>query len=448
MERGAAGAVCNPRADDIDIQRNLKPGNLGIGGKVKKEQANILSVIDVGTSKTLTAIGEVDSSGDLNIIGLGSAPNEGMKKGLVVDLESVTGAVYESVGEAEKMADRVIEGALVSISGSHITANSSRGSAPVLDPHGGVTGDDIRKAIEASRYLMLPPEKQIIDIIEQEFTLDGQAGIKDPLGMSGSNLEVNVQIITGSTSFVSNLTKCILKLEIPIDGLMLGGLASGEAVLNRDEKQVGIVLLDIGAGTTDVTVFKDGYMLNSWVIPVGGNHIDNDIAVYFGTSRAEAERLKIEHGRAYLEGPDDGDPIEIDHVGGEDTTQVPRGMLCQVIQPRVAELLKIIRDDMENNLPPTVLPAGIVITGGTSLLDGLPEMAEEILGLKARIARPKYNGPFHEKVLNPFSSTAFGMLSWAAKHSVRAGYSASPPSDSIVHNVVNTISKFFKGFSK
>ncbi len=346
------------------------------------------------------------------------------------------------------MADRVMDGALISISGSHIAANSSRGTAPVLDPHGGVTHDDIRKAIEASRYLMLPPEKQIVDIIEQDFSLDGQSGIKDPLGMSGMNLEVGVQIITGSTSFINNLTKCILKLDIPIDGLLLGGLASGEAVLNSDEKQVGIVLLDIGAGTTDVAVFKDGYLLNSWVIPVGGAHIDNDIAVYFGTSRAEAERLKIEHGRAYMEGVDDSDPIEIDHVGGEDRTQVPKGMLSQVIQPRVSELLRIIRGDMENNLPPTVLPAGVVITCGTALLDGLPEMAEEILGFKARVASPKYNGPFSDKISNTFSSTAFGMLSWAAKHSVRAGYSAVPPSDSVIHNVINTITKFFKGFSK
>lgn len=386
---------------------------------MKKEKTKIVAGIDVGTSKVCTTIAEMDFSGNFNLIGVGLSKNSGMQKGQVIDLDSVTQAVYQSLGEAEKSAGIVIDSAFVSIAGSHVTANSKRGTANVTDQVRGISIEDMRRAIDDSKNLLLPPDKQIIDVVDLEYMVDTQSGIRDPLGMSGSHIEVLVQIITGSSAFVQNLTKCVMKVGIHVDGVVYAPMAAGESVLNKDEKRVGMLLLDLGAGTTDVAVYQGGHLRNAWSIPVGGNHLDNDIAVRFGISHAEAERVKIEHGKAYMDGRDEGVPVQLHHVGGRDKTQVPRGMVCQVIQPRVVELMEMVQAGLEENMPPGVLPAGVVVTGGASLLQGMEYVVEQVLGYNVRIGSPIYHGQNAELVSGPEFATAVGLIQFSVRHSFR-----------------------------
>lgn len=414
---------------------------------MKKEKTKIIAGIDVGTSKVCTAIAEVDFSGNFNIIGIGLSKNNGMQKGQVVDLDAVTQAVYQSLGEAEKSAGIVIDSAYVSIAGSHVTANSKRGTANVTDQVRGISTDDVRRAIDDSKNLLLPPDKQIIDVVDLEYTVDTQTGIRDPLGMSGSHIEVLVQIITGSSAFVQNLTKCVMKVGIHVDGVVYAPMAAGESVLNKDEKKVGMLLLDLGAGTTDVAVYQGGHLRNAWSIPVGGNHIDNDIAVRFGISHAESERVKIEHGKAYMDGRDETEPVHLQHVGGRDKTQVPRGMVCQVIQPRVVELMEMVQSGLQENMPPGVLPAGVVITGGASLLDGMEYVVEQVLGYNVRIGSPIYHGKNAELVAGPEFATAVGLIQFSIRHSFRKS-GAYGPRGITIKGFPQSIAAFFRGFFK
>lgn len=414
---------------------------------MKKEKTKLVAGMDVGTSKVCTVIAEVDYSGNFNLIGVGTSKNSGMQKGQVVDLEAVTQAIYQSLGEAEKSAGVVIDSAYVSIAGSHVTANSKRGTANVTDQARGISADDVKRAIDDSKNLLLPPDKQIIDVVDLEYTVDNQSGIRDPLGMSGSHIEALVQIITGSSAFVQNLTKCVMKVGIHIDGVVYAPMAAGDSVLNKDEKRVGIIALDFGAGTTDVAVFQGGYLRNAWSIPVGGNHIDNDIAVRFGISHSEAERVKIEHGAAYIDGRDEVSPVQLQHVGGRDRTQVPRGMVIQVIQPRVMELASMIQSGVEENMPAGILPAGVVLTGGASLLPGMENVIEQTLGYNARSGKPIYSGKNAEMVDGPEYATAVGLVMFSVRNSFRSARTFAGRGLSLKglqQNVLDALKNMFK----
>ncbi len=372
-------------------------------------------MIDIGTSKVVTLVAELKPDGGVTLIGVGVAPCEGVKKGIIVDMEKATHSVYRSVNEAEKTAGHVVVSATIGITGDHVAANASRGSVKVADPHRGVSLDDIHRAIEASRCLVLPPDKQIVSIIERDFTVDGHSGIRAPEGMAGNRLEVDVQIITGATAFIQNLSRCIHKLNIEIDSFELTPLASGESVLNDDEKEIGSILIDFGAGTTEVAVFKNRMLKKARVFPIGSRHIDNDIAVVLGTSAREAERLKLEHGIAYVDERVGSDPIEIEHVGGERRSQIIRGHLCEIIHERVLELFKIVLHDLETDMPMSIVPAGAVLTGGGSQLEGLNRVAEQVLGMNVRLGRPEYEGDMADKVAGPEFAASVGLLRLAAR---------------------------------
>jgi len=414
---------------------------------VKRDRKKIVTGIDVGTTKVCTLIAEIEPPEGFRIIGVDYSDNEGMEKGQVVNLDAVTQSIYQSLGKAEKSAGWVIDSAYINIAGSHVTANRKRGTANITDPVRGIMPDDLRRVIDDSKNLLLPADKQIVDVVDLEYTVDGQSGIRDPLGMSGSHLEVLVQIITGSSSFVQNLTKCVLKVGIQIDGIVYSPMAAGEAVLNRDEKEVGIILLDIGGGTTDVAIFQGGHMRNGWSIPVGGHHVDNDIAVRFGISHKEAERVKIEYGRTFLDGRDEGDPVELNHVGGQDKTQVPKGMICQIIQPRIGELLGMVQADLEENMPSTVLPAGVVVTGGTAQMDGMKFVVEQILGYNVRIGRPIYEGDRSEEIAGPGYATALGLIKFALVHSPRRALAAGGKGITL-KNLPQIVTGFIRGLIK
>ncbi len=412
---------------------------------MKQEKKHIITAIDIGTSKVTTLIAEVNMSGGFNITGVGVAPSEGVKKGHVVDLDLTTQSIFQSVNAAEKMANHVVVSAVLGVTGNHVSANSSHGSTSIADPVRGVTRDDMRRAVEASRKLLLPPDKQIVDIIEQEYTVDGQGGIRDPEGMSGTTLEVEVQIITGSSAFIRNLSRCVNKLNIDITTMVPAPMASGEAVLNEDEKEIGSIVIDFGAGTTEVAVFKGKMLKKARVFPVGSRHIDNDIAIVLGTSPREAERLKLEYGIAYVDETSAGEPVQMEHVGGEKKNQITRGMLCEIIHERVNEIARMVGHDLEADMPISVIPAGIVLTGNGSLLNGFSQVFEKTLGMNVRIGRPNYAGDHADEVSTPGFSTALGILRCTVQ-AISFSPLAAGGSRSILSDMLRSISRFFRGF--
>jgi cell division protein FtsA len=410
---------------------------------VKQDKKKLVSAIDIGTSKVVTLIAELKHPGTVTLLGVGVAPTEGVKKGIVVDMDKTTQSVYQSLNAAEKAAGQVIVKAAIGITGDHVAANTSRGYTKIADPARGVVNDDIHRAIESARRLLLPPDKQIIGVIEHDFMVDGHGGIRAPEGMSGNKLEVEVQIVTGAISFVQNLTRCINKLNVEIDSFELAPLASGEAVLNDDEKEVGTIMIDFGAGTTEVAVFKNHALKKARVFPVGSRHIDNDIAVVLGTSAREAERLKLEYGIAYVDESVAGDPVEIEHVGGEKRTQIPRGHLCEIIHERIFELLRLVAHDLETDMPMSVVPTGVVLTGGGSLLEGLPKVAEQVLGMNVRVGRPYYEGIFADLVTGPEYATSVGLLRLAARNAMHNEAVHGGP-----NNLFRAASSFLRGLLK
>ncbi len=413
----------------------------------KADENRIVAGIDIGTSKVCALVARVDEAGKISVAGAGVAPNDGMKKGLVVDIDKVSHAVFTAVDQAEKAAGCVAENVYVTVSGNHVTTNAGRGSAPVANPERGVAPDDVRRALDASKYLLIPPDKKIIGVIENDFTLDGHGGVTDPVGMAGSHLEVNVQIVTGATASVQNLLRSIDKVGIEVDAMMPAVLASGEAVLNSDEKKVGILLIDFGAGTTSLAMFRNGFMTDARVIPIGSSHIDNDIAVVLGTSPADAEKLKIEYGSVSPKLRDESTPVEVTLIGRDEKNQIPRGMLCQVIQPRIAELLDIIVKELRDSFSNATPPAGIVITGGGAHLPGMIEAVEQKLGYHVRLGKTLYAGENAARLGDPRFTAAAGLLRCAAARVGKMRYEQeSQPSP--FKGAWLTLVAFFRGLFK
>lgn len=379
-------------------------------------RGSIITAIDVGTRKVCTVIARWSGSDEFAIIGVGISRSEGMRKGLVVDLDAVTSSVERSVTKAERMAEVGVDSAFVGVTGSNIASTGTTGMAIVQEPRRGISRDDISRSIEASKIVMLPPEKEVLDVIVQEFIVDGHGGIADPLGMSGTRLETRVQLVTAASSFLQNIARCITRLDIKLNGLILEPFASGEAVLSDDEKQIGTLLLDIGGGTTDIAVFRNGSLSMARILPVGGDNIDYDVAVGLSTSVQEAERIKIECGRAYLSGTDESVPIEIQPVGKEEKIQVPKGLLCEVIQPRVTEMLNLVVREVEEADPGEAVPGGVVLTGGGALLEGMSEMVGRVFDAHVRVGTPRYGGRCSELVSSPIFATGVGLLRCAVGH--------------------------------
>ncbi|MEW6200431.1 MAG: cell division protein FtsA [bacterium] len=409
-----------------------------------RERKRVITALDIGTTKVCAMIAEA-GGGSLDIIGVGVSHNEGMKKGLVVDLEKVEQAVYRAVSDAERMSGTGVDKVYIGVSGSHIGSNSAHGMAIVQDQRRGITEEDVTRCVESARVLLLPPDKEIVDIVVQEFLVDGHGGVCDPIGMAGSRLEARVQIITGASSFLQNIIRCVLKLDITVAGLLLEPLASGEAVLSEDEKQIGVVLLDIGGGTMDMAVFRDGSLCRARILPVGGNHIDNDVAVGLSTSLREAERLKIEHGRAFLSGVDESVPIDIQPIGQEKRVQRPKGLLCEIIQARVMEMVRLVFRELEESEATAIVPGGVVITGGGALLEGFAEIASRLLDMHVRVGHPRYAGAHREMVTSPIFATAVGMLQYAERR-VQSGWVEEMPRRGGLQRFVKNIAGISKVF--
>jgi cell division protein FtsA len=373
-----------------------------------REGRQLLVALDIGTSKVVTLVAEVTPEDTLQLIGMGSHPSRGLKKGVVVNIESTVNAIQRSLEEAELMADAKIKEVITGIAGSHIKSFNSHGMVAIKDKE--VQQYDIERVIETARAVNIPMEQQVLHILEQEFIIDGQAGVRQPLGMSGMRLEVKVHIVTGAVSAAQNIMKCVRRCGLEVKDLMLQPLASADAVLLDDERDLGVCLVDIGGGTTDIAVFTDGAIKHTAVIPIAGDQVTNDIAMALRTPTRDAEELKIAHGVALRQLASPTEMIEVPGVGDRGPRELSRQTLAEVIEPRVEELYSLIQRELRSSGLEELLSSGIVITGGSALMKGMVELGEEVFHMPVRVGVPHYSGALAEVVRNPRYATAMGLL--------------------------------------
>jgi cell division protein FtsA len=373
-----------------------------------RDTRNLLVALDIGTSKIVTLVAEITAEDTLNLIGMGSHPSRGLKKGVVVNIESTVNAIQRSLEEAELMADAKIKEVITGIAGSHIKSFNSHGMVAIKDKE--VQQYDIDRVIETARAVNIPMEQQVLHILEQEFIIDGQGGVRQPAGMSGMRLEVKVHIVTGAVSAAQNIMKCVRRCGLEVRDLMLQPLASADAVLLDDERDLGVCLVDIGGGTTDIAVFTDGAIKHTSVIPIAGDQITNDIAMALRTPTKDAEELKIAHGVALRQLASSTEMIEVPGVGDRGPRELSRQTLAEVIEPRVEELYSLIQRELRSSGLEELLSSGIVITGGSSLMKGMVELGEEVFHMPVRVGLPNYSGALAEVVRNPRYSTGMGLL--------------------------------------
>jgi cell division protein FtsA len=371
------------------------------------KNGNLVVGLDLGTTKTCAIVGEMHGDG-LDVIGFASAPSKGLRKGMVINIDSTVEAIAKVVEEAELMAGCRITSAYTGIAGSHIKGFNSHGVIGIKDSE--VSKHDINRVIEAARAIAIPQDREVLHILPQEFIVDDQEGIHDPLGMCGVRLEARVHMVTSAASSAQNIIKCANRTGLAVKELVLQPLASSASTIYEDEKELGVVLVDIGGGTTDIAVIKGGSIRYTSVLALGGDHITSDIAVGLRTSLKQAEELKIQYGSA-RSGPDEKDEtIEIAALGGGGTRTVSRKFLCRIIQSRVEEIFTLVRKEIAQSGYREFMTPGVVLTGGTSLLQGITESAERILDLSVRVGYPNTVGGLCEIVKSPIYATAVGLI--------------------------------------
>jgi len=375
---------------------------------VKKEERGLMVGLDIGTSKIAALVAEAQPDGTHAILGLGSHPCEGLRKGVVVDIERTVASIQRALEEAELIAGCKIASAVVGIAGGHVRSFNSTGMVVVKDRE--VTRLDVERAIETARAVNVPADQQILHVLRQEFTLDGQEEVREPVGMSGVRLEVKVHIVTGAVSAVQNLVKCVRRCGLEVADLVLQSLASARAVLSDDERDLGVALVDIGGGTTDVAVFARGAIRYTAVIPIAGDHITNDIAMALRTPGPEAEAIKLRHGVALRQRADANERIEVPGIGERPPRTLSRQTLAEVIEPRVEELFGLVQKVLRDSGYEEVLTAGVVLTGGSALLPGIVELGEEIFHMPVRVGVPRAPGQLAEVLRTPRYATAYGLV--------------------------------------
>ena len=389
------------------------------------ENKQYVSALDVGTSKVIALIGEVVAD-EINIVGMGLAESRGLRAGMVTNIDATAQAIQQAMSEAERMAECKISSVVTGISGNHIRSLNSQGVVKIKD--GEVTKADIERAKDTAKAVNIPPDHQILHTVVQEYIIDNQPGVREPIGMSGVRLDTRVHIITGAVTALQNVQKCIERCGLKVDEIMLQPLVSADAVLTEDEKELGVCVIDIGGGTTDIAVYTNGAIRHTAVIPIAGDLITRDLAQALRTPYTAAERIKIFHGVALenLEGLDE--MVEVPSVGDRLPRQISRRTLASVIGPRVEEILELTLNELRRaGFPEEVLTSGIVLTGGASLLRGVVELAEDVFNLPARIGVPQEVGILSDRIRNPRYATVIGLLHAAKKRAQQNGVSAGKP---------------------
>lgn len=381
----------------------------------KEHYDNIVVGLDLGTTKICAVIAEVLENQAINIIGVGLKPSRGLRKGVVVNIENTIESVKAAVEEAERMAGVKVGSVFTGIAGGHIKGINSHGVIAASRKDKEITREDVDRVIDAAKAIALPLDREVIHVIAQEFIIDNQDGIKEPVGMSGVRLEAEVHIVTGAVTSVQNIIKSVERGGYAVEDIVLQPLASSEAVLTQDEKELGVVLVDIGGGTTDLAIFVDGSLWHSSVITIGGNQLTTDIAIGLRTPNQEAEKIKREWGCAKLSLVEEGQEITVPGVGGRAARTLPRRELAEIIQPRMEELLELVDMEIKKNGFEEKAAAGVVLTGGSSMLEGTQELAEDILQVPVRIGAPKNIVGMIDRVSSPKFSTAVGLVCYGSK---------------------------------
>lgn len=383
------------------------------------KKGNVVVGLDLGTTKTCVIVGKVNDTGGLDIVGIGSCPSTGLRKGVVVNIDNTVESIRKAVEEAELMSDCEIDSVFTGIAGSHIEGLNSHGIVAVKGKE--VDGDDVRRAVEAARAMAVPLDREILHVIPQFFIVDNQDGVKDPVGMSGVRLEAKVHVVIASVTSVQNIIKSVNRVGLDVNDVILEPLASSEAVLSTDEKELGVALMDIGGGTTDIAVFAEGSVKHSSVLAVGGNYLTNDIAVGLRTPVNEAEKIKIRYGCTFVPLIKPDETIEVPSVGGRQPRKVSRQILGEIIQPRVEEILRLAHREVIKSGYEDLLGAGIVLTGGTAVLEGITELGEQIFHMPVRRGVPHGIGGLTDVVNSPLYATGVGLIMYGLRNrSVRS----------------------------
>jgi cell division protein FtsA len=388
----------------------------------KRPEKNLIVGLDIGTSKVACIVAELQDSG-LEIIGLGSAPSKGMKKGMVVNIESTTDSIRRAVEEAELMAGCRIASVHCGISGAHVRSLNSHGIVAVRSKE--VTEADIERVIDAACAVAIPADQKILHVLPQEFTVDDNEGIQEPVGMSGVRLEAKVHIVTGAVTSAHNIQKCVARCGLEVARLSLEQLASSYAVLTDDEKALGVALVDIGGGTSDIAVFVNGAIRHTAVIPIAGDQVTNDIAVALRTPTQHAEGIKTRYGCALPELITDDDAIEVPSVGERPPRRLSRYTLAEVIKPRYEELFMLIHKELVRSGFEDLLTGGVVITGGSSKMEGLIDLAEEVFHMSVRLGVPQRVQGLSDVVKNPIHATGVGLLEFGSRSLPKKGMDIS-----------------------
>ena len=408
----------------------------------KRSDRNLLVGLDIGTSKVVAIVGEMHADGALEIIGIGSHPSRGLKKGVVVNIESTVQSIQRAVEEAELMAGCEIHSVYAGIAGSHVRSLNSHGIVAIKDKE--VVQGDVERVIDAAKAVAIPADQKILHVLPQEYIIDSQEGIRDPIGMSGVRLEAKVHIVTGADSAAQNIVKCVQRCGLAVDDIVLEQLASSYAVLTEDEKDLGVCVVDIGGGTTDIAVFGGGAIRHTAVIPIAGDQVTNDIAVSMRTPTQYAEDIKIKYACALSQLANPDETIEGPSVGDRPPRRLARQTLAEIVEPRYEELFGLIRDELRRSGLEESVATGIVLTGGSAKMEGAIELAEEVFHMPVRLGVPQFVSGLVEVVSNPIHATGVGLLLYA-KGNLEAPRSEAPLLSGGVKSAFERMKTWFQG---
>jgi cell division protein FtsA len=383
----------------------------------KKTEQRLLVGLDIGTSKVVAIVGELQDDGSLEVIGFGMHPSRGLKKGVVVNIESTVNSIQRAVEEAELMAGCEIHAVYTGIAGSHVRSLNSHGIVAIRDRE--VARSDVERVIDAARAVAIPADQKILHVLPQEYIIDGQEGIREPIGMSGVRLEARVHMVTGAASAAQNIVKCVQRCGLEVEDIVLEQLASSYAVLAEDEKELGVCLVDIGGGTTDIAVFNAGAIRHTSVIPIAGDQVTNDIAMSLRTPTQFAEDIKVKYACALSQLAAMDETIEVPSVGDRPPRRLARQTLAEVVEPRYEELFGLIRDELRRSGFEDMVAAGVVLTGGSAKMEGAVELAEEVFHMPVRLGVPQHVRGLGDVVRNPIHATGVGLLLYARERAGR-----------------------------
>ncbi|MEM7401533.1 MAG: cell division protein FtsA [Pseudomonadota bacterium] len=407
----------------------------------RKVDKSMIVGLDIGTSKITAIVGEVNEDHQLEIVGIGSHPSRGLKKGVVVNIESTVQSIQRCVEEAELMAGCQIHSVYAGIAGSHIRSMNSHGIVAIKDRE--VSASDVERVIDAARAVAIPADQRVLHVMPQEFVIDQQEGIREPVGMSGVRLEAKVHLVTGAESAAQNIIKCVRRCGLEVDDIILEQLASSYSVLTDDEKELGICLVDIGGGTTDVAVFTEGAIKHTAVIPIAGDQVTNDIAVAMRTPTQYAEEIKIKYACALRQLANPDDTIEVPSVGDREPRRLSRQTLAEVVEPRYEELLSLVHAELRRSGFEDLVAAGVVLTGGSSKMEGVVDLAEEVFHMPVRLGLPQHVTGLVDVVRNPIHATGVGLLLFGHKNQQRGEVSLFAESN--VGSVLKRMKNWFQG---